>query len=77
MEAVVIRLEVSPEAARLLDRVITEHHTQVTARLSGIVPQHTKRALEGQVANAEEAIAELRRAIENPVEVEIPDPPSA
>lgn len=74
MEAVVVRLEMSPEAAALLEAVAVQYRDSIAQKLTGIVPVHTKAALETQLGHAEEAVQALGVGVANPIEVEIPDP---
>lgn len=75
MQAVVIRPELSPEAAKILLGLASQFAVDVDRRLEGVVPVHTKAALEKQSADAHESIRALELASANPVEVEVPDPP--
>lgn len=75
MQSSVVRLELSPEAAQLALGIVEGFHSQTAQRLTGVVPVHTKRVLEEQLENSAEAVRAFTVAVENPVEVEIPDPP--
>lgn len=77
MQAVVVQVEMSPEAARLALGITEAFHADIAQRLTGIVPEHTKKALEKQLADAAEAMSVLERGVSNPVEVEVPDPAEA
>lgn len=74
MQVLVVRLELSSEAARLVEGIVAGHLSQVEGKLLGIVPEHTKKRLEEQAEHAGEALRELARARANPIEVEVPDP---
>lgn len=77
MQAVIARVEMSPEAAELASRVLTSFSQEIEQRLTGIVPVHTKAALEKQLATGQEAARALERGALNPVEVDVPDPAEA
>lgn len=64
----------SPEAAKIVAGLVSQFRASTEIKLTGIVPEHTKKALEMQLEHSREAERELERARANPVEVEIPDP---
>lgn len=76
MQALVARMEMSLDAARLVEGHMAGLVAQVEQRLTGTVPEHTKAALETQLENAREAQRVLESAIASPAEVEVPDPPT-
>jgi len=74
MKTLVVRVELPLDAARLLMGVAVQFQTATQMRLTGIVPQHTKKELEEQLENISLAGRELERGIANPEEIEVPDP---
>lgn len=74
MEALVVRLELSPEAAQLMLGIGEHFRDATTHKLTGIVPVHTRKALEKQAADIAEALREIERGIANPEAVNVPDP---
>jgi hypothetical protein len=74
MEALVIRLDLDPDAARLLELVLERFDASVEAQLAGTPPQHTKAALESQAEHVASIRRELARAVDSPEVVHVPDP---
>ena len=74
MEAIIVRLEIDPEAAALLAAIVEEYHSSRIARLGTNPPIHTRARLEEQREKIEGIERALKLAIANPDLVEVPDP---
>ncbi len=74
MEAIVVQIELSYEAAVLLQGIAEKFQGEAEARLTGILAVHTRKAVEAQKENVDEAVRALERGIANPVGVDVPPP---
>lgn len=74
MDALVIRIEIDPECATLLEALVETYLSERAARLSGgaLVPIHTRAVLEKQHELAGVIDREIKRGLANPELVEIP-----
>lgn len=73
METVIVRLELSPECAAAIERVLEQALASADTQLGQDPPQHTKKALTTMREHIDSAARELARASANPIAVEIPD----
>lgn len=74
VQAVVVRLDLNPQAARIIDHLFSERLRIIAAEISQHPPVHTKRVLDEHVAELTTVRAELARAIANPIAVDVPYP---
>jgi hypothetical protein len=74
VDALVVQIEVSYEAAKLLEGLAVRFQTETDQRLTGILAVHTRTAVETQKENVDEAVRALERGLANPVSVEVQPP---
>lgn len=72
--AVVVQLEMSPEAAKILDHLMSERLRYIAAEIAQHPPVHTRRVLDEHVSHIETVRAHLKLARANPVAVRVPQP---
>lgn len=70
--ALVVRLDLNPEAAKILDHLMSERLRIIAAEIAQHPPVHTRRVLDLHVEEITAARAELKRAIANPLSVHVP-----
>lgn len=74
MEVLVVQIELSLEAARLLEGIAVGFQTTTDHKLTGTLAQHTREAVEKQKESVDEAVRALQRGIANPQGVDVPPP---
>lgn len=71
MERIVVRFDVDPAAAEVVNRALGQVLDHVVVQLSQEpVPMHTKRALEAQREHLESSRRGLQLAIANPIAID-------
>jgi hypothetical protein len=71
--ALLVRVEFTPEAAKVLRKVAAEARRLMGVQLGQRPPLHTQRVLDEHADHLRSVVDELDRAIANPIAVPVPD----
>lgn len=74
MESLVVRLDMDPDAAKMLGLVLGQFDRALDGKLAGTPPQHTKKVLEQQKEHVAALMRGIERAMGEPVVIDVPDP---
>lgn len=71
--ALLVRIEMPPEAAKVVRRILADGRRLVGVQLGQRPPVHTQQKLDEAADHLTTVLAELDRAIANPIAVPVPD----
>lgn len=72
LEVIVVRLDLNPNAAKIVDHLFAERLRIIAAEIAQHPPVHTRAVLDQHVAELEAVRADLKRAAANPIAVPVP-----